>query len=286
MSLGMQNYLIFVGVFILLVWAFYVPFKAGLLYNGPIYCMAIGGYFAAFAVRDLNWPFGLAVLVAVVLGGLLGLLPALGFTRTSGVVTAIASMSLIFIIQSVIRNLKFLGGANGLWSIPKIDHLLLITYGIVIVVGVLIYRLDQSRIGKALEAVSIDPDLASSMGVNTRWISVLALTISSLLGALAGAIYAFNLRILLPEAFGFALMLSSSTMLFIGGRYTMWGALITVPILWGLPQWVPSQIAQFSNIIYGVLLVVTLVLWPEGIVTRDALRRVKSVFLKIVKSPA
>lgn len=277
LSLSTQYFLVFVGVYIILVWAFYVPFRAGLLYNGPVYCMAIGGYFAAFLVRDLGCPFGIALLSAVILGGILGFLPALGFARTTGVVTAIASMALIFIIQSIIRNLEFLGGPRGFWSIPKIGQLLPITYALILIIGILVYRLDHSRMGRALEVVRTDPELAHSMGISVRWLSVFALTVSSLMGALAGVIYAFNLRVLQPESFGFTLLLSSTTMLFIGGRYTMWGILITVPLLWGLPQWVPSNVAQYTNIFYGATLIITLVLRPEGIVTREMLKKLKAV---------
>lgn len=273
MSISMTYYFVFVGAFLLLVWAFYVPFRAGLLYNGPVYCMAIGGYLSAYFVRDLDWPFMLALLVAVAIGAFFGFVPALGFARTSGVVTAVSSMALIFIIQSVIRNLDFLGGPKGFLHIPKIPYLLPVTYLILLVVGVLIYRLDHSRLGRGLEVVATDPDLARSLGMDVRWLSIISLTISSVLGALAGVIYTFNIRTIQPEVFGFPLLLSSTAMLFVGGRYTMWGPIITVPMLWGLPQWVPSEMAQYTNIFYGALLVLMLVVRPEGIVTRGVLQR-------------
>mgnify|MGYP002545236408 CR=1 FL=1 len=50
---------------------------------------------AAFAAKELGWPFFLCVLGAAVVGAILGFLPALGFSRTSGVVAAVASMALI-----------------------------------------------------------------------------------------------------------------------------------------------------------------------------------------------
>ena len=87
LSTSMTLYLIFCCAFILLVWGALVPFRAGLLYNGTVYCMAVGGYFAAFAAKELGWPFFLCVLGAAVVGAILGFLPALGFSRTSGVVT-------------------------------------------------------------------------------------------------------------------------------------------------------------------------------------------------------
>ena len=275
MTLYMQHYLFFVGVFLLLVWAFYVPFRAGLLYNGPIYCMAISGYLAAFLVRDLGWPFGVALMAAVATGTFFGFAPALGFARTTGVVTAVASMALIFIIQSVIRNLDFLGGPKGLLHIPKIPYLLYLTYILVLITGVFIYRLDHSRIGRAFEVIGTDPDLARTIGMNVRWLSVLALTISSVLGSLAGVVFAFNLRTIQPEAFGFPLLLSSTAMLFIGGRYTMWGAIISVPILWGLPEWVPSELTRYTNLFYGALLVIMLIIRREGIITRSMLERLR-----------
>lgn len=77
LSTSMTLYLIFCCAFILLVWGALVPFRAGLLYNGTVYCMAVGGYFAAFAAKELGWPFFLCVLGAAVVGAILGLLPAL-----------------------------------------------------------------------------------------------------------------------------------------------------------------------------------------------------------------
>jgi branched-chain amino acid transport system permease protein len=272
-SLYLTYYLQFVAVFILLTWALYIPFRAGLLYNGCVYCMAIGGYFAAFAMRDLGWPFGLALLAAMVVGGLLGFLPALGFTRTKGIATAIGSIALIFIIQSVLRNLEFLGGVRGFHDIPRVDYLLLITYLFVLLIGFFIYRLDHSRLGRAMEAMCVDSELAATMGVDIRKIGVLLLTISSVIGALAGVIFAVAVRTIYPNTFDFTLLLYIWTMLFIGGRYTMWGTLIAVPILWGLPQWLPSAITEYTKIAYGALLVIVIIMRPEGIVNRHLLNR-------------
>ena len=200
----------------------------------------------AFMVKELCWPFWIAMIAVIFIGGLMGFIPALGFSRTTGIVTAVASMALIFITQSVIRNIEFLGGSRGILGIPKVPYLLWVTIGLVVVIGVLIHRLDHSRIGRALEAVATDRTFAQTMGINERWLIVFALTLSSILGALSGAIYAFNTRVIQPETYGFSLLLSSSTMLFLGGRYTQWGALVSVPVLWGIPQWIPPQLASFT----------------------------------------
>ena len=272
MSASLIQYLIFVGALILLVWAFYMPFRLGQLYNGPVYCMAIGGYFSALVVKELGWPFFAALLGAAVMGAIFGFLPALGFSRTTGVTTAVASMALIFIIQSILMNLGFTGGAGGVQNIPKIPYLLYATWGAVVVVGLLIYRLDHSRVGRAIAIIGTDPDLARTLGIDVRWMTVFSLTSSSVLGALAGVFYAFNLRTLRPGVLAFALVLSASAMLFIGGRHTMWGAFVSVPVLWGLPQWLPSSAAQYTQFVYGAVLILVLVFRPSGLITPGLLR--------------
>ncbi len=277
MSLYAVYYLQFAAVFILLTWAFYIPFRGGQLYNGPIYCMAIGGYFSAFVVRDLGWPFGLALIGAVVVGAIFGFLPALGFARTTGIATATASIALIFIIQSVLRNLEFLGGSRGFWDIPKVDYLLPITYVIVLIVGIIVYRLDNSRLGRAIETIRVDPKLGATMGISVMRLSIFTLTLSSAIGALSGVIYAFTLGTIHPDSFGFSLLLYTWTMLFVGGRYTMWGAIVVAPILWGLPQWVPHAVAEYTNILYGTLLILLLLLRPQGLIDRRTIQHVRSV---------
>ncbi len=275
MSLQVTYYLQFVAVFILMTWAVYLPFRAGQLYNGPIYCMAIGGYFSAFVVGNLGWPFGLTLIITIALGAIMGFIPALGFSKTTGLVTATASIALIYIIQSILRNLAFLGGARGLWNIPKVGYLLPLSYVLILIVGVIIYRFDHSRYGRAAEAMLVDLNLASAMGINTRWLSIVLLTLSSVIGALAGVIYAFTLRTIFPDSFGFSLLLSIWGMLYIGGRYTMWGALISAPILWGLPQWLPNTLTEYTKIIYGIVIIVIILILPEGIVNRDMLRWIR-----------
>jgi branched-chain amino acid transport system permease protein len=236
--------------------------------------MAIGGYFAAFMVRDMGWPFWLALITAVVLGAIVGFIPALGIARTKGIATGMASISLVFIIQSVIRNLKFLGGADGFLNMPHVSYLQPVSYVSVLIVGIVLYRLDHSRIGRAMEAMLDDPDLASSMGVSITRINVFILTLSTAIGALAGVIFAFNLGTIYPQSFGFFLLLYGNTMLFLGGRYTIWGAVVAAPILFGLPLWLPHALAAYNQVIYGALLVIILMIRPQGIITRGLLRRI------------
>ena len=278
-SSGADFFLTLVIVYILLVWGALIPFRAGMLYNGSVYCMAIGGYVAGCLSKTLSAPFIVCVLAAVLVGLLLGFIPALGFARTNGIVTAISSMALIFILESVIRNLKFLGGSTGLIGIKKVNFLLIWAFLIMIVLGAFLYRLDHSRIGRALEAIQTDPQMAETLGINTRWMTVLGLTLSSVFCAAAGAIYAFNMRVLYPGTFSFTFLLNIMTMLFVGGRDTQWGVLISAPLLWAISSFAPQSIQKLSNYIYAVILIVILMVRPEGIITRKMTHKL-SLFVK------
>ncbi len=274
-GLAWYTYSEFIGIFILLVWAIYLPFRGGQLYNGPIYCMTIGAYTAAYTSKNLDWPFGLALLMALGVGGLSGFLTSFAFSRTTGIVTATASLALIFILQSIITNINLVGGAVGILNIQRIGYLPAIIWVSVLLAGLLIYRIDGSRLGRALEAMRTDPELASTLGIDLRWLSVLAMSIASVIGAAAGIYYAFTIGSISPDLFGFTLLLYTMAMLFIGGRYTLWGALISVPILWGLPLWVPPVVSPYMNLIMGALLVMILMVRPEGIVSREMIHQLK-----------
>ncbi len=265
-------------VYIIVVWGALIPFRAGLLYNGTVYCMAVGGYLAAFASKNWGWGFWPCIIVAILLGLLFGFLPALGFARTNGIVTAVSSMALIFIIQSVIRNIDVLGGSSGIYNIPKIPHLLLFTIIVTVILGAMVYRLDHSRLGRALEAIGTDSEMASTLGINSQKLTVLALTLSSVFASVGGVIYAFNLRLVYPDAFSFSFLLNMMTMLFVGGRYTQWGVLISAPVLWTINTFMPRSVQRLSNYIYAAILIIILMARPEGLITRGMVQKVKLFF--------
>ena len=285
-SSGTTFFLILVIVYILVVWGALIPFRAGLLYNGTVYCMAIGGYVAGYLSKTMSAPFIVCILAAVLAGLIFGFIPALGFARTNGIVTAISSMALIFILQSVLRNLQFLGGSTGMTGIKKVDHLLLWAVVILIIFGAFLYRLNNSRIGRALEAIQTDPQMAETLGVNTRQMTVLALTLSAVFASVAGAIYAFNIRVLYPGTFSFSFLLNIMTMLFVGGRYTQWGVIISAPLLWSINTFMPTSVQKLSNYIYAVILIVILMVRPEGIITRNMTHKAKTFFTSLFRRQA
>jgi len=262
-------------MFILLVWAMYLPFRGGQLYNGPIYCMCIAAYGTAWATKTLDWPFGLAVLGGVIIGTFAGFLTSFAFSHSTGLVTATTSICLIFILGDIIRNTSFIGGAMGIMYIPQIRYLPIFIWVFVLLFGLFIYRIDSSRAGRALEAIRTDQDLAKTLGINLQSSSLFTMTVASGIGSLAGATFVFQMGMVSADYFTFYLLLSVMSMLYVGGRYTMWGPILTAPILWGLPLWVPNSVRPYMDMVNGGLLIAVLMWRPEGIISREVIYHIR-----------
>ncbi len=276
--LYIENLLLTIGVFIILAWACYLPLLGGQLFNGPIYFAAISAYFAGYTAKILGWPIPLAMVSGIVLSGLLSWGMAFFLAPLTMFQMAVVTIALIFIFQTIFRHLDFLGGVIGFAGIPRVENLLLICAICILVCLILANRLYKSRWGRALEAVEHDRPMAEAMGVNVLKMSMTLQVVSALLGGLAGVIFAFNLGTIHPEVFGFGQLLYCFTIVFVGGRFTPWGPMFMAPVLWLIPEFFPPQIAEFKNIFFGVIIIISLLVRPKGVITKGLVARVENFF--------
>jgi branched-chain amino acid transport system permease protein len=269
MSLNTQVFLEFSAVYILLTWALYIPVRGGQISNSPVYILAITSYFCAYATRELGWAYLLTLPVSLCIGALAGFITAIAFAKTRGFTLSIATIAVIFIVQCVIRNIPAFGGTQGFRRIPNVDYLLPVAWVLVLIFGFLIYRIDQSRVGRAMEVMRVHLDTAGAVGgVYPLRLGIYLQTFSGMITGAAGAVYPFILGGIYPASFGFSVLLYIWTILFIGGSFTMWGTLVFAPILWGLNQIIPVQFVDYVAFIFGTLLILILVLRTEGAIER------------------
>ncbi len=276
MSLFQLYFLQFSAIYIILAWAMYLPFRANQPYFGPFYSMALGAYFAAYSGANWGWPAWLIIVCAVAFCILVSLVPAFKLANLGGFPMLIATLAIFFIVMTAARNLEIFGGRHGLFGMVPMSNtvLLCVTYAFLLVVGFVVYRLDHSHLGRALDAIHFDKNVAAAMGIDTAKLSVQLQLTASAIGGLAGVLYAFTFGGVFPEAFGFNLVLYGMTILTVGGMYTMWGAIITAPILWVITQILPDSLKTFGIIIYGALLIVMLLARPSGVIDRGTARAV------------
>ena len=283
MSLALYYYLSITAVNILMSWALYVPYRMAHLHFITVANMAISGYTAGYLVMALHVPFTLALAIGFVLGGLIGYLVSLFIGDAPTFAVVIVGFTFIYITRTVVENLPAVGGTMGMFGLPSIGGspsvhrfvILGILYGLVVLVGFLIHRFDHGTLGRAASAVFVDKDLAVSLGIDIRKLGILLQTFSCTLAGGCGVLYGFIYRSFHLDFFTFHLVGITMTIIFVGGYATMWGTVLAAPLLYGIPLLFPPEIASWRIVIYGALLILVLLLKPEGFITRRSVYRVE-----------
>jgi ABC-type branched-subunit amino acid transport system permease subunit len=139
-----------------------------------------------------------------------------------------------------------------------------------------VLNLVRGRQGHRWRAVRDDPVAAAVCGIWPAGAKVSAFVFSSLFAALAGGVFAQILTYVGPGAFGLGLSLSLLVGVVLGGRSSILGAVIGAVLLVWLPEFVagvsddrawPEQVTNnMSNLLYGLLVVLVVLVAPGGIV--------------------
>ncbi len=93
----------------------------------------------------------------------------------------------------------------------------------------------------------------------------------------SGVLYGFIFKSFDLNFFSFSLVGIAMTVIFVGGYATMWGTVLAAPVLYGVPLLFPPEIASWRIVIYGALLILVLVVKPEGLITRRFVYRVEAI---------
>lgn len=287
MTLFQFYFLEFSAIYIMIGWAVYLMFRINQPYFGSLYSMCIGAYFAAYTSTVWGWPVWLILAGAIAVSILFALIPAFRLAKLGPFPMVIASMAILFIIQTVVKNTDALGARYGIFGMPFMEsHVtLLITYGFLLFIGYMVYHLDASHIGRAMDAIHFDRDVATTMGINAGRLSVQFQIISSAIGGAAGVLYAYTMGGVFPEAFSMSFMMNAITIVVLGGMYTMWGVIISAPVLWSISHFLPENMTGLSVIVYGLLLITVLLVRPSGVIDRKMTKKIYVFTKKLMNRP-
>ncbi len=270
--------------------------------------IGIGAYTSALLSIKAHFPPWLGILAAVAVSALLGLAVA-PVLRLRGHYLAMATLGLGMVFFVFMREMTWLtGGNDGLRNIPALslpglaigegrNYLrseFYFIWAVALLVLFLCYNLVRSRPGRAMRALHQSEVAAEVMGVDVSWEKIKVFVLSAALAGLAGGIFAHIQGYIDPNLFTIVLSIQLVTMVVVGGMESIWGAvagagLITfIPkVVEALPKWlgeVPRWVERYSNyegIIYGLILVLTMVFMPSGITKglSDMIRYRRSPFV-------
>ena len=284
MPLSLYYYLSITAVNILMSWALYVPYRVAHLHFITVANMTISGYLSGYLVMNLHVPFGWALLIGFAVGGIIGYIVSLFIGDAPTFAVVMVGFTFIYITRTVIENMDVIGGTMGMFGLPNIGgspaahrwFIIGILYALVLVVGFLIYRFDHSRLGRAASAIFVDRDLATSLGVDIKKVGMLLQVFSCTLAGGVGVLYGFIYKSFHLDFFTFALVGIFMTVIFVGGYATQWGTVVAAPILYGFPLFFPPEVQSWRIVIYGAILILVLVLKPEGFITRKFVHSIET----------
>ncbi|MEA5503162.1 branched-chain amino acid ABC transporter permease [Halotia wernerae UHCC 0503] len=273
----------------------YLPLMTGQLSLASPGFYALGGYIAAilstkiFISSHSLYPIPLLLLemlVAGIISGLLGAAVGIPALRLRGIYLAIATIAFVEILRVVSLNLEITGGAVGIFGIPQpfatqIEYLW-IALPLLLVSMVVFYRLERIRVGRAFIAIREDELAAGAMGINSTYYKVLAFTLGAILAGVVGAISAHFLNTWNARQGTFDASIIYLTFVLIGGSRTFLGSVVggmvftALPEILrgladtgGLPDWLAQVLRDGRLIIFGLLIVVGTIFFPQGLVTPD-----------------
>jgi branched-chain amino acid transport system permease protein len=240
---------------------------------------AIGAYSSVVLYKLTPWlPLPAMIVVGGVMAALVGLGTGYLTLRLRGVFFSIATLALAVVVQTLITNWDFVGGARGAYVLrPRmapliggeyIQYLFLIMLGLGVIVLATARAIERSSLGYGFAAIRDDEAAAEASGVPTLKLKLIATALSGGFMGMAGAPLPYYVTYLDPSS-GFSLnyAVNAIAMPLIGGTSSWVGPIVGAILVGGLQQYISVTISSAVNVlVVGVLMVVFVIAAPQGIV--------------------
>jgi branched-chain amino acid transport system permease protein len=255
--------------------------------------MSVGAYTAANVAVRLDWPFWLSLPLGGLMAAAVGAVVGIPSLRIKGLYLAIATLAGQLIIEWIINHVTWIsGGIQASIEVPRpvlagavIDtqremYFFLLGFVVLALGGTL--NLVRSRVGRAFVAVR-DHDIAAELiGIDIFRYKLLAFAISAFYAGVTGVLYTYYLGVANYEQYQIVTSIDYLAMIIIGGLGSVLGSVFgavfvtMLPIvirytmeafghLFFSPQTVLNTIPNLRLILFGLLIIVFLVVEPEGL---------------------
>lgn len=252
----------------------------GIFTLGHAAYLALGSYTTAILTLDYGIAWFPAVLAGGVVAMVIGCLIGIPTLKLMGDYYAIASIGLAESIRLILENWQSLtNGARGLAGIDTFTTLP-VALGFFVALAIVAFCLIDGRFGRSLKACRDDHVAASLLGFDVARIRVMSLSISALYCGLAGGLYAGFISFIQPMMFDMLKSTEMTAVVVFGGLGSMSGAILGTTVITLVTEMF-RPISQYRMLIYGLVLVLVMVLRPEGIMGKNEVRGlIKRLFKK------
>jgi len=249
---------------------------AGYVNFGTSAFFGAGAYAAVVLFQALGAPLAVQIAAGALTGAALGFGVGVMTLRLRGIFFAIATVAVVFIMETLMINWRYVGGATGLQlQRPEVmapfttyARMLFVVMTLMAITAVGIARYIQtSWLGRGLRAVRDSEEAAEANGVPTLRLKLIACVVSGALMGAAGAPMPMYLSFIEPAStFSLNYAIGALAAPMIGGTIHWLGPVIGAIVLASLQQIVTVTISGEINVlVVGVLLVLFVILAPDGI---------------------
>nr|MBL8409887.1 ABC transporter ATP-binding protein [Dechloromonas sp.] len=281
---------------------------AGLLDLGYIAFYAVGAYAWALLASPhfgIHWPIWAILPIGAGLACIAGVLLGSPTLKLRGDYLAIVTLGFGEIVRIFMNNLNApINVTNGPQGITLIDPVMIggfkfsgnttlfgltlsgpqkyyfLLVALAILVIIINLRLQNSRIGRAWQAIREDEIAAKAVGINTRNIKLLAFAMGASFGGIAGGVFAAMQGFVSPESFSLMESIMILAMVVLGGMGHIPGVILGAVLLSVLPEALrygvgPAQTALFGKqlvdpeslrmLVFGLALVLVMRFKPAGL---------------------
>jgi len=255
---------------------------AGQISLGHAAFFGIGAYSTAILTTRYAFPsfvaFGASAVAAAIMAYFIGK-PIL---KLKGYFLAVATLGFGEIFLVIVREMRSLtNGVIGIFGIPwftfagfSFDTYLKQYYLIWgVLAGLLLFskNLVRSKMGRAFLAVAASEDAAASIGICVAQIKLGVFVLGAAFSGFAGSLFASIMSTASPDAFGLNLSVLVVMMVILGGMGNLYGPIAGAIFL----TWLTDMLGRFQEYslpIYGVILILLLIFFPDGMGTRLGMR--------------
>ncbi len=240
---------------------------------------AIGAYSTVVLHKTMPFlPLPAMLVVGGVLAGIVGVGTGYLTLRLRGVFFSIATLALAVVVQTLITNWDFVGGARGAYVLrPRnapliggeyMHYLFLIMLVMSVIVLTVARAIERSSLGYGFAAIRDDEAAAEASGVPTLRLKLIATGLSGGFMGLAGAPLPYYVTYLDPASgFNLNYAVNAIAMPLIGGTGSWAGPVIGAILVGGLQEYLRVTISSAVNVLVaGVLMVAFVIAAPQGIV--------------------
>ena len=255
-----------------------------------------GGYVSAILITQAGMSFWLSLPIAGLFCAVLSVFIGLPILRLRGVYFAMVTLVLTEVMRLVALALPVTQGAKGITSMPLPGELSVfgitlipdfatlenpkiafywMAITIMIIAYAVLWRIVNSRLGHLCRSLQQNEELSASIGVNTAYLRVLAYSISSFFGGIAGASFVSIAQSIYPSSFQVTDSVNFMLNCFLGGLGFVFGPMLGTLILyfgWDLL----FTTGQYQLLIYSTLLIMLMLALPNGVLSLFEKKKVSS----------